>query len=124
MMLNKFYVLLSGATSNPDEDNTALVRDYLRNGVISFEECLGVYKGECEVSFCALADDFGAVGDLLRLAKNCDQESIMVVDARNKAFLIYCDDCRIESLGQMFQSENCVSYDSYTLLNGIYYYTI
>lgn len=93
-----------------------------------FVECEGVYKGTKELSYVGHVYDLFTVAALLGIAKRYKQESILVVDWEDNAFLFYTDGT-MEYIGRMYSqklmgNELDIGQDSYTIIpstNRVYY---
>lgn len=127
MNISKQVVILS-ATKNGDSIENTNFRTKTLRGVLGdirlpFSEATGVYKGQTETSFVVVVNDNFDIDTLKSLAfKNFDQESILVQDANQEAYLIFSDGSRLE-LGRLEQvsEEQAKKLDNYTILNGEFY---
>lgn len=97
---------------------------------LGFIPAQGVYKGSKEESFVGHVTSMQHVAELLELSKLYEQESILVVDSNDSAFLFYTDGA-IEYLGTMYSqklmgNELDLGRDSYTIVPSInrVYYTV
>ena len=107
LKLNRLLVVMSVERSTDSStDNmrrTGAFKEWLNVNDYPYDEAVGYYKGAQEKSFVIQCLDFSDVGRLQEEAALAGQECIMIVDARNKAFLYYPDKCQLEQLGYMFQ---------------------
>ena len=106
MKLTRMLVVLSACTGGPlDEYNTGALAIELENLGLAYDDATGWYNGVTEASFIVQCSDFVDVGKLVNLAAGYAQESVLLVDARNKAFLIYCSGSRMEALGYLMHKD-------------------
>ncbi|CAK1256730.1 SAM-dependent methyltransferase [Klebsiella phage vB_Kpl_K59PH2] len=133
MKLNKMMVLVSaecaGLHDDDNADRTAELRQWIGNSYRHrFSSALGKYDGNTENSFLIQVDDFRDVGYIANKAAEMNQESIMIVDARDKAFLYYPATKALEPIGIMLSCPlsafNAEHHTSYTIIGDIAYYTI
>ncbi|APU00341.1 hypothetical protein fHeYen301_8 [Yersinia phage fHe-Yen3-01] len=130
MKLNRMLVVMSACTSSgSDVANTNKLRMRLHDEGLRFDEAEGCYKGVAEASFVVQCANFSQVGDLVNMADSYEQESVMLVDARNKAFLLYCKGCTMKSLGYIQMKDMSVPGTAlpevaYTKVGDYVYYTI
>lgn len=136
MKLNRFMVVLSAYRADRSEHENERSMFNLEDQISSesrrfqYDKAQGVYKGEHEPALAVQCSDFTDVGMLLQWAREYSQESILLVDARGKAFLLYCEDSRLEPLGNIYThhvkeyGEPAQVPNSYTVMNGIMYYTV
>lgn len=129
MNISKQVVILSAELStNTFEGNrqrTATLEGILQDLHLPFNKALGVYKGSEETSFVVIVRDETDIEVLRDFAfKNFGQESILVQDANQEAYLLY-QDGTTERLGVLEQTtkENALKQDAYTLMNDQYYIT-
>lgn len=133
MKLNKMMVLVSAECSDlsaeENADRTAELRHWIGNSFRHrFSSALGKYNGNTENSFLIQVDDFRDVGYIADKAIAMNQESILILDARDKAFLYYPASKALEPIGIMlscpmsaFKEER---HTAYTIIGDIAYYTI
>lgn len=127
MNISKQVVILSATKSGDSVENTNFRTKTLR-GVLGdlrlpFSEATGVYKGQTETSFVVVVTDNFDIDTLKGLAfKNFDQESILVQDSNQEAYLIF-NDGTTQNLGRLEQvtEEQAKELDNYTILNGNFY---
>lgn len=107
LKLNRLLVVMSVERSDliqqANEQATSRFTTWLTECEYPYDEAIGYYKGAQEKSFVIQCQDFSDVGRLQEEAALAGQECIMIVDARNKAFLYYPEKCQLEQLGYMFQ---------------------
>nr|UWD77051.1 MAG: Protein of unknown function (DUF3293) [Bacteriophage sp.] len=133
MKLNKMMVLVSAECpelcADENADRTAELRRWIGGSYKHrFSSALGSYKGNTEHSFLIQVDDFRDVGYIADKAAEMNQESILILDARDKAFLYYPATKALEPIGIMlscpmsaFKSEH---HNAYTIIGDTAYYTI
>lgn len=127
MNISKQVVILS-ATKNGDSVENTNFRTKTLRGVLGdlrlpFSEATGVYKGQTETSFVVVVTDNFDIDTLKGLAfKNFDQESILVQDSNQEAYLIF-NNGTTQNLGRLEQvsEEQAKELDNYTILNGNFY---
>ena len=136
MKLNRFTVVMTAYSSSREEYSNERCMNLLieqlcgENRRFQFDHAKGMYKGEAEPALAVQCNDFTDVGMLLQWARDYKQESILIVDARGKAFLLYCNNSYMEYLGKLYShdlkefGEPSIMPDSYTVMNGIMYYTV
>lgn len=133
MKLNKMMVLVSAECSDlcesDNEDRTAELRRWVGNLYRHrFSSALGKYNGNTENSFLIQVDDFRDIGYIADKAAEMNQESIMILDARDKAFLYYPATKALEPIGIMLSCPlsafNAEHYTAYTIIGDTAYYTI
>lgn len=130
MKLTRLLVVISACKGRPlDEYNMGLLRHDLSHAGLSYDKAVGCYNGVTEDSLIVQCDDFEAVGKVVKLAAGYDQESVLLVDARNKAFLLYCSGSRIDSLGYIMHKDMSnegavLPKVAYTRVGDDVYYTI
>lgn len=128
MKLPNMLVVLSACQSaladDKNERNTAELNRLLKSSY-KYGPATGCYKGQLEDSFVVQADDFRDIGHLVELAARFKQESILLVDSRNKAFLYVLETKEMRQLGPLYQTDRIPeSADAFTFFNGMYYYTV
>jgi len=127
MNISKQVVILSATKTGDSVENTNFRTKTLR-GVLGdlrlpFSEATGVYKGQTETSFVVVVTDNFDIDTLKGLAfKNFDQESILVQDSNQEAYLIFNNGIT-QNLGRLEQvsEEQAKELDNYTILNGNFY---
>ena len=127
MNITKQVVILSATRPQDSIENTNFRTNTLR-GILGdirlpFNEATGVYKGQQETSFVVVINDEQDLENLKSFAfKSFDQESILLQDSNQEAYLIYSNN-RIERLGRLEQvsKEVAQDLDSYTIMNNNYY---
>ena len=127
MNISKQVVILSATKTGDSVENTNFRTKTLR-GVLGdlrlpFSEATGVYKGQTETSFVVVVTDNFDIDTLKGLAfKNFDQESILVQDSNQEAYLIF-NNGTTQNLGRLEQvsEEQAKELDNYTILNGNFY---
>lgn len=121
MKNNKEFIIFSLDTRDIKtslEDGAAI----LRVNHIPFKRVIGTYKNTQEVSYLvpSVYQD-----QVLRLAKEMDQESILEVDGNKNAVLRYIEDGRVERLGRFTKvsEDEALNLDSWTrdIQTGDYY---
>lgn len=133
MQLNRFTVVLSAHRADKGECYNERAQEELINFVdenreqFTYDVGQGRYQGVSEPVLAVQCKDFQAVAMLVGVAREHEQESVLLVDARRKAFLLHTVDCHMQSLGFLFEvkdadlsipmPQNC------TILNGTLYYT-
>ena len=129
MKLNRMLVVLSAERTEMSAELNAERTGDLEGRLVadnfSYDKAEGCYKGDKEVSFVVQVENFREVLMLLRMSHDYQQECIMLVDARNKAFLLYNDKRSMVGLGRLQTSpcEPLSEYvDAYTKLGDTYYY--
>ncbi|QGF20952.1 hypothetical protein MA13_gp08 [Pectobacterium phage MA13] len=128
MKLPNMLVVMSACQSAladlKNDSNTAELNRLLSYSY-HYGPAMGCYKGKLEDSFVVQVDDFREVGHLVELAERFKQESILLVDSRDKAFLYVLGTKEMRPLGPLYQTDRIPeSADAFTLYNGLYYYTI
>lgn len=133
MKLNKMMVLVSAECSDlcdsENADRTAELRHWIGNSYRHrFSSALGKYNGNTENSFLIQVDDFRDVGYIADKAAEMNQESILILDARDKAFLYYPATKALDYIGNMLSCPLSVfdaeQHPSYTIIGETAYYTI
>lgn len=124
MKLNNMHAIISAHLSTQGERTNYIrtmgIKGLLEASGLTFEPAKGMFQGVEEDSFVVQCKDFQEVGVVFGLAEVYQQESVLLLDSRNRAFLLGTDKS-LTSLGYMYQSENKPEGD-YTYLNGTYYY--
>lgn len=131
-MLNRIYVVISAELSTLNADDNSGRSDYLRrrlNGTFDsscVDEVQGCYKGALERSFVVQCKDHSEVGMVHRFAKEFSQESILLVDSRRTAFLLYTDYLKMERLGHLYTQYDQPTTDAWTYNadSGTYFYVV
>lgn len=129
MKLNRLCVVLSacrGVDATTDALATAELSSRLTHECFEFDRAEGCYKGVKEVSFVVQAGSFQEVLEVMQMSADFEQESVMLVDARNKAYILFNDKPDMVALGKLNEStyEPMSEYvESYTKLGAVYYYT-
>ncbi|QOC54203.1 hypothetical protein Atoyac14_23 [Aeromonas phage Atoyac14] len=131
-MLNRIYVVISAELSTLNAaDNDGRSDDLLRrlNGRFDsscVDEVQGCYKGTLERSFVVQCKDHSDVGVVHRFAKEFSQESILLVDSRRTAFLLYVDSLTMERLGHLYTQYDQPTTDAWTYNadSGTYFYVV
>lgn len=133
MKLNKMMVLVSAECSDlcdsENADRTSELRHWIGTSFRHrFSSALGKYNGNTENSFLIQVDDFRDVGYIAEKAAEMNQESILILDARDKAFLYYPATKALEPIGIMLSCPmsafNAEHHTAYTIIGDIAYYTI
>ena len=90
--------MLISANNNHDDDvqndlNHRRMKEILTVYNLSFKEVYGTYQGKREISFAVVNrdEDTRFVKFLLAIAKTFKQESILHLDEKRKATLLFCD---------------------------------
>lgn len=108
---------------NTDKDSTILKA----HGIVRFKAVQGSYKGELETSYVIPFTTLETYQKALFLAKQYNQESILVVDINRDAELIYIDNSKTDKLGkfQCVSKYEALAQDSWTKdVEKEYYYVI
>lgn len=128
MKLNRFIVVISACRGTGKDDVYAQeLEDYISKCRYSYDKVEGCWRGVKEAALAVQINDFTDVGKLLNLARENEQESILLVDARQRAFLLQCNGSELENLGYMTCRDTRTDGlphplpDSYTV-NGHYMY--
>lgn len=133
MQLNRFTVVLTAHRADRSEHGNDKAQEELINFVenreqFTYDEGQGRYQGVSEPVLAVQCKDFKSVSLLVEQARKYEQESVMLVDARNKAYLLYTQDCHMLSLGLLFEVKDAdLSIPlpvNHTILNGNLYYTL
>lgn len=133
MKLNKMMVMVSAECEGLCDSDNAERTDELRSWISysykqRFNSCIGKYDGRTECSFLIQVDDFRDVGYIADKAVELNQESILILDARDKAFLFYPATKSLEYIGVMLscplESFKPEQHKAYTILGDTAYYTI
>lgn len=108
------FFLFSGDRSGID--NREKVSQLLNIFNIPFKEVVGMYKYkdgsiERENSFLV---DASHEHRIFELAKNFNQESVLFVDRKRRAFLIYTEDLKTESIGYFKQVDSIKNIEAAT----------
>jgi len=128
--LTRPVYILSGAvaidTAASAIDHTATLADKLRALGYAVGDCWGCYKKRKEPALVVVDETPGndqCEKDVLRLARQYGQESVLAIDATRHASLIYCEDEKRESLGEWRAVPQSVAKarDAYTRRAGVYY---
>ena len=129
MKLNRMLVVLSAErtelSAELNAERTCDLQGRLVQDNFSFDRAEGCYKGDKEVSFVVQVENFREVLMLLRMSHDYGQECIMLVDARNKAFLLFNDKRSMVGLGRLqeaFYEPLSEHVDAYTKVGDTYYY--
>ena len=129
MNISKQVVILSAELStNTFEGNrqrTTTLEAMLQDIKLPFSKALGVYEGSEESSFVVVVKDELDIEVLRDFAfKNFGQESILIQDANQEAYLLY-QDGTTQQLGRLVQVSKEVAQNNgnYTLVNDQYYTT-
>ena len=84
----KFTVLMSACLSNltasQNMARTGQLATSLTEGDLGFVRCIGVYKGVSEFSMAIPCNDHYNISQLKELAREFEQESILVIDNETK----------------------------------------
>lgn len=125
-MLTKLHVILSACKQAPlDDRNTGLLARWLSDNNFVYEHVTGSYKGVEEQSFIVQCDDFAQVDQLVRRSRSYDQESVLLIDARQKCFLYYPASKQLDYIGRWYKGvPESNPTDSFTIINGEYHYVI
>lgn len=127
MKLNRMHVVLSAC--RPEADNQSRTDEMesrlLHEGYV-YDKAEGCYKGVSADSFVVQVESFPEVLMLMRMSQDFQQESVLLVDARNKAYILDNHSSRIDSLGNLTESSwepSSEHVDAYTKVGDTYYYT-
>ncbi|UQT03808.1 S-adenosyl-L-methionine hydrolase [Serratia phage vB_SmaP-Kaonashi] len=128
-MLNRMYVMMSAArgqsVSIDERNHNNLCRTLSEDLQYEWDEVQGCYKGVEERSVCVMVHDFREIWLLIKEAVNYSQESILIVDSRNKCFLYFPATNEMNYIGNMFNSKDKpLGVTDYSIINGIYYYVL
>ncbi|QOC54390.1 hypothetical protein Atoyac15_26 [Aeromonas phage Atoyac15] len=131
-MLNRMYVVISAELSHLSADDNDGRSDDLyraltsRFGTNGIDEVQGCYKGTLERSFVVQCSDHSDVGSVYNIAQKYSQESVLLVDSRNRAYLLYVESRRLDNLGVLYSSTDVPSTDAWTFNKaaGVYYYVV
>lgn len=127
MKLNRMHVVLSaclpeaGNKTRTDEMESRLIHEGY-----AYDKAEGCYKGAVEDSFVVQVTSFPDVLELMRMSQDFQQESVLLVDARNKAYVLYNHTSRMDYLGALTESNwkpTTEHVDAYTKVGDVYYYT-
>jgi hypothetical protein len=130
MNITKQVIILSaeiiGLSKDENAKRTTTLKHCLEDCNLTFNESIGVYKGKEEKSFVVLPnneDEAQGVKDFAFI--NFNQESVLVQDSNQEAYLEYANGTT-ERLGRLSQVPQAIAQaeESYTILNGKYYITI
>ncbi len=130
---NKPIVILSAYLADYSETTNQRMHEMtcfcLKGGGIDIDgDAIGSYKGEEEQAIIAEYDDNDDLEFILDIARNCEQESVLLVSAdRHSAALYYLDTKETVMLGSLVPvSEWAANYsESWTrTANGQYYITV
>lgn len=129
MNISQRVVILSAETLNAtvegNRQRTETLRGCLQDCNMNFSQAVGVYKGKEETSFVVVVRDEEEIEALKGFAfLNFNQESILLQDANQEAYLVF-NDGETQRLGRLEQvsKEVATKEDAYTILNGQYYIT-
>lgn len=129
MNITRQVVILSAELSTKsfesNRQRTQTLEGILQDLHLSYNKATGVYKGSQEDSFVVIVNSELDIEVLRDFAfKNFDQESILVQDANQEAYLLY-QDGTTQRLGVLEQAtkEVATAQDSYTIMNDNYYIT-
>lgn len=75
-------------------------RKILKEAGLSIKTCLGSYKGKVNPSYLVTLDDINDLDVVLKIAKDHNQETVLLVDSNRKADLFYLNNSNIDSLGE------------------------
>lgn len=124
----KFIFLLSAELhtnkKEVNEANTAQLKADLVTLGLPFEENIGVYKNSSEVSFVVVADSLEHIETLRSIARHFQQESVLVINQAQQAFLVYSDKTKPEEYKGHWKSvtkREAEACDGYTTRKGVYY---
>ena len=130
MKLNRMYVVLSAElstlTAEQNAERSGKLRKYLGDTCLDFDVAEGCYKGVKETAFVVQVKTFEVVPLLLETAAEYGQESILLVDSRDKAYLLFAEGTEIIPLGKVQESTAepaSAIVSGYTKLGKRYYYT-
>lgn len=86
---------------------------------------LGSYKGILETSFVANADTDDKLDAVIQLAKQYNQESVLIIDEQRRASLFFIKTGQYEPIGDFraVDAETAKSLDNWTL-DGTQYYAV
>lgn len=127
MKLNRMHVVLSACRTGADnQSRTDELESRLLHEDFAYDAAEGCYKGEREASFVVQVRSFPEVLELMQMSQDFQQESVMLVDARGKGYILFNDAPGMVALGAFSTSftEPLSEYvDAYTKVGDIYYYT-
>lgn len=133
MQLNRFTVVLtayrSDRSQHGNEKSQAELTKFVSDlNCFTFDAGQFRYQGVSGPVLAVQCKDFQDVSILVEQARKFEQDSVMLVDARMKAFLMYTKDCHMESLGMLMAQQNpnltIPLPVTHTILNGTLYYTL
>lgn len=128
MKLNRMHVVLSAELAGAQDNarNTEFLERRLVADGFNYDPAEGCYKGVTEASFVVQVESFPEVLQLLTISDEFEQESVLLVDARGKGYILYNKKSEMTALGKLMESiYNPVSehVDAYTKVGDTYYYT-
>ncbi len=124
------FFIVSGAlahlTPGANEVRTNALANALRQFGFALERVNGCYTGQTEPSLLAfpfIGQGLSAEADLLRLARDFDQESVLAVDGTRRAALVYTADGSREPLGDFkhVTEAEALKHGAYTVHHGQYF---
>jgi hypothetical protein len=114
----KIFFALNQAT--PEQDMQTITSAFPHEKV---EQYSGVYKGQSEASYC-IEGNRETLAWVLALAKEYNQESILLVSDSGKAGLLFCDSGEFVKLSGIWQQidQSMTGYlDAYSEKSGQFY---
>lgn len=115
----KPLVLLALNTGDGVARELRLIRDALCSDTHMVKVANGCYKGQRETSYLVQIETQCDYLKLMQLARDFNQESIMLVDNERQAQLMYCDNEAVEPLGRWKEVMNgAPAPDSFTEIDG------
>tara|TARA_R100000951_G_C2540004_1_gene149083 strand:+ start:78 stop:488 length:411 start_codon:yes stop_codon:yes gene_type:complete len=129
MNISKQVVILSaelaGLSRKENDKRSNTLEHCLQDCNLNFNEAIGVYKGKEEKSFVVIVNNEDEAQGVKEFAfLNFNQESVLVQDANQEAYLEFGDGSS-QRLGilSLVPKEIAQVEDNYTILNGEYYIT-
>lgn len=130
MKLNRMHVVLSAELVGRSAESNAACTAELESRLVAdnwpYDVAEGCYKGSKEVSFVVQVASFPEVLMLMRMSQDFEQESVLLVDARNKGYILYNKRSDMTALGRLNESycdPSSEHVDAYTKIGDTYYYT-
>ncbi len=111
-----FSVYQDGRELELNVRNHQAVKKHLETEGFDFVETSGAYKGSIEKGFMVETPKYDTVINLFLLAKEWDQESILIITDASTCFLKHCETGRFERIGQWTEvsPEETDEIDAYT----------
>ena len=127
MKLNRMHVVLSACRPGADnQSRTDELESRLLNEDFAYDAAEGCYKDEREASFVVQVRSFPEVLELMKMSQDFQQESVLLVDARGKGYILFNDARGMVALGKFntAYTDPLSDYvDAYTKIGDTYYYT-